>query len=52
MLQKGHHVTNYIDDIIGQATKSQAEASFHTLYDLLGELGLDISKKKTITSLY
>ena len=48
MLKKGHHVTNYIDDIIGQATKSQAEASFHTLYDLLGELGLDISKKKLL----
>ena len=48
MLQKGHHVTNYIDDIIGQSTKSQAEASFHTLYNLLGELGLDISRKKLV----
>ena len=51
MLQKGHHVTNYIHDIIGNATKSQAEASFHTLYNLLGELGLDISKKKLLPPL-
>ena len=48
MLQRGHHVTNYIDDIIGQATKSQAEVSYNTLYNLLGELGLDISKKKLV----
>ena len=48
MLHKGYHVTNYIDDIIGQATLSQAEASFDTLYDLLGELGLDISEKKLL----
>ena len=46
MLSRGHHVTNYIDDIIGQATRSQAEPSFNTLYDLLGELGLDISRTK------
>ena len=48
MLCRGHHVTNYIDDIIGQATRSQAESSFNTLYNLLGELGLDISKKKLV----
>ena len=48
MLHKGYHVTNYIDDIIGQATLSQAEAAFDTLYDLLGELGLDISEKKLV----
>ena len=41
-------MTNYIDDIIGQATKSQAGPSFNTLYDLLGELGLDISMKKLV----
>ena len=48
MLSRGHHVTNYIDDIIGQATRSQAEPSFNTLHDLLGELGLDISRKKLV----
>ena len=48
MLCRGHHVTNYIDDIIGQATRSQADSSFNTLYDLLGELGLDISQKKLV----
>ena len=48
MLNKGYHVTNYIDDIIGQATVFQADASFNTLYDLLGDLGLDISEKKLV----
>ena len=48
MLNRGYHVTNYIDDIIGQATISQTEASFNTLFDLLGQLGLDISTKKLV----
>ena len=39
---------NYIDDIIGQATLSQAQKSFDTLYNLLSELGLEISHKKLI----
>ena len=45
---RGHHVTNYIDDIIGQAIRSQVDSSFNTLYDLLGKLGLDISEKKLV----
>ena len=48
MLNRGYHMTNYIDDFIGQATKSQAEPSFNTLHDFLGELGLDISTKKLV----
>ena len=48
MLNRGYHVTNYIDDIVGQATISQAEASFNTLYELLGQLGFDISMKKLV----
>ena len=48
MKQKGYLVTNYIDDILGQATPSQAQKSFDTLYKLLGDLGLDISHKKLI----
>ena len=48
MLQKGFQVTNYIDDIIGIATKSQTEDSFNAFTNLLAELGLDISQKKLI----
>ena len=48
MLSRGHHVINYIDDIIGQATRSLADSSFNTPHDLLGELGLDISPKKLV----
>ena len=29
MSTKGHHVTNYIDDIVGYATKSQAQPYMH-----------------------
>ena len=49
MSTKGYKVTNYIDDIIGYAVKSQAEDSFHTLYNLLQELGFKISKNKLVT---
>ena len=35
MNSKGHHVTNYIDDIVGYAVKSKVQASFDTLYNLL-----------------
>ena len=48
MLSSGYHVTNYTDYIIGKATKSQAEPSFNTLYDLLGVLHLNISMKKLV----
>ena len=41
-------MTNYIDDIIGKATKSQADPSFNTLYDLLDVLGLNISMNKLV----
>ena len=39
MRQKGHQVTNYIDDVIGHATVSQAGPAFQILKDLLLELG-------------
>ena len=39
MCTKGHHMTNYIDDIIRYATKSQAQATFEALYALLEKLG-------------
>ena len=48
MMKKGFHVTNYIDDIISQASPSQAEDSFSTLDELLRDLGLDLSQKKLI----
>ena len=44
MHQKGHQVTNYIDDVIGHATVSQAGPSFQILKDLL--LGFALSDKK------
>ena len=48
MNSKGYHVTNYIDDIIGYAVKSKAQASFDTLYNLLQDLGFKISKNKLV----
>ena len=45
---RGHNVTNYIDDIIGYAVKSQAQASFDNLYNLLQDLGFKISKNKLV----
>ena len=49
MNSKGHQVTNYIDDIVGYAVKSKAQASFDTLYNLLQDLGFKISKNKLVT---
>ena len=46
---KGHNVTNYVDDIIGYAVKSKAQASFDTLYTLLQDLGFKISTNKLVT---
>ena len=48
MRQKGHQVTNYIDDVIGHATVSQANPSFQCLKDLLLELGFALSDKKMV----
>ena len=48
MSQKGHQVTNYIDDVIGHATVSQAGPSFQILKDLLLELGFTLSDKKMV----
>ena len=48
MSQKGHQVTNYIDDVIGHATVSQAGPSFQILKDLLLELGFGLSDKKMV----
>ena len=41
-------MTNYIDDIVGYAVKSKAQASFDTLYNLLQDLGF-INKNKLVT---
>ena len=48
MSQKGYQVTNYIDDVIGHATISQAGPSFQFLRDLLLELGFALSDKKIV----
>ena len=48
MSSNGHQVTNYIDNIVGYATKSQTQASFDTLYELLLELGFTISMNKFV----
>ena len=49
MSKAGYSVTNYIDDLIGNATVSQAEPAFKKLYNLLQELGLTISEGKLVT---
>ena len=48
MAQAGYSVTNYIDDLIGNATVSQAEPAFRKLEKLLQELGLTISQSKLV----
>ena len=48
MAQKGFLATNYTDDIIGHSVVSKSYESFHTLRDLLLELGFDISEKKVV----
>ena len=40
--------TNFIDDFIGSATKSQADTAFDALYSLLVDLGFTLSKKKLV----
>ena len=42
-------MTTYIDDIVGYATKSQAQASYDTLYELLQKLGFKITMNKLVT---
>ena len=49
MAQSNFQVTNYIDDIIGHAVCSQACDSFDYLYNLLIDLGFDISENKVVT---
>ena len=49
MAQSNFQVTNYIEDIIGHAVCSQAHQSFDYLYNLLLDLGFDISEKKVVT---
>ena len=48
MTQKGYQVTNYIDDVIGHATISQAGPSFQFLTELLLELGFALSHNKVV----
>ena len=48
MRQNGHKIVGYIDDYAGFGVPSKARASFDSLYELLGCLGLTISSKKLI----
>ena len=43
-----YDVINYIHDFLGYRTPRVAEASFHTLLDVMGKLGLNISQKKLV----
>ena len=48
MRQEGFQVTNYIDDVIGHATVSQAGPSFQFLKALLTDLGFALCNKKMV----
>ena len=48
MRRRGFTVVNYVDDFVGIATPSVAQASYQFLTDLLSKLGLDISVKKLV----
>ena len=48
MKSQGYDVINYIDDVIGFGTISNAKPSFEALTKLLQKLGLDISIKKLV----
>ena len=48
MAEAGYSLTNYIDDLLGNATVSQAEPAFQKLKKLLQELGLTISQSKLV----
>ena len=48
MKNMGHDVVNYIDDVIGFGTASTATPSYKALYQLLQDLGFDISTKKLV----
>ena len=44
MRKRGYDVINYIDDVIGFGTVSTANPAFQCLYQLLENLGFEISK--------
>ena len=46
MKNKGYDIINYIDDVIGFGTVSTATPSNNALFQLLQELGFEISTKK------
>ena len=48
MAESGYSLTNYIDDLVGNATVSQTEPAFQKLKNLLQELGLTISETKLV----
>ena len=48
MKNKGYDVVNYIDDVIGFGTVSTATPSYNALFQLLQDLGFDISAKKLV----
>ena len=45
---RGFDVINYIDDFLGFGTPIVAQASYDTLRNVMGELGLTISQKKLV----
>ena len=48
MHQKGFCIIDYIDDYIGVGVPSVAHASYHSLLNLMGCLGLSVSQKKLV----
>ena len=48
MRKRGYDVINYIDDVIGFGTVSTANPAFQCLYQLLENLGFEISKTKLV----
>ena len=48
MASKNYCITNYIDDLVGNATLGQVNSAFESLYDLLADLGFEVSDKKPV----
>ena len=50
MHQKGFTIIDYIDDYVGIGIPCVTYASFHTLLDLMMQLGLTVSDKKLVSA--
>ena len=48
MRQEGFCIIDYIDDYVGVGVPSVAHASYHSLLNLMGCLGLSVSQKKLV----